>query len=156
MAKENPSNMTSKAFSANQSGQACVHPFIVKVLNSMSPGLAEQCPDFTALVHRFLSGCIAQSPPGKAQRMQLHQETRNALKKVNASIDFDTVWLILEGVEIVVLEQCLQSLDDLQLYAEANKIAFKLFIDELDNDNHLSRSTLPEIRFGGNYPRHLE
>jgi len=134
MEKENPSNnITSMARTSAGGAQSCGHPFVQGVLDSLVPGLAGECPDFTALVHRFLNGCIAQSPPGISLRQQLLQETERALKQVESALEAEVILLTLEGMGAVIRSKKLQSIEDLNLYADAHKAAFKSLFKRAGN-----------------------
>lgn len=144
MEKENPSNdISSMAQASSGGGHSYCHPFIEGVLDSLEPGLAGECPDFTALVNRFLSGCIAQSPPGTPLRQQLRKETEAALKQVESDLDADVIMLTLQGMSTVIQLNKFQSLDDLSLYAEAHKEAFKSLFTQGINQEQADEQQRP-------------
>jgi hypothetical protein len=119
---------------------------IRKVLGSLAPGVARNQPKFVQLIRFYLLDQQSHQPtPGL--RQTLCKEMRK-LQAQGHQIDAESLLLAIDGMDITMKEAKLESLEELDLYAQASKDAFRAIVhkspvEEIPDDTSCSARGLP-------------
>jgi hypothetical protein len=117
---------TTKALSLPGEDHGQQLAIIRKVLGSLAPGVARKHPEFVQLIRFYLLDQQSHQPTPYL-RQTLCKEMRK-LQAQGQEIDVESLMLAIDGMDLTLKESKLESLEELDRYAQASKDAFRAIV----------------------------
>lgn len=115
---------------------------VCKVVESLAPGVAGDCPDFVQLLTHYL--LLAQDDPSRGPLENAIAYYLRHLEQQGYEVEKEDLMISIRGMQAIMDELQLQSLNELEQYTQANKAACQSYMHQAESSKKTDHGVLPD------------